>query len=274
MDKTELLQKIKEAAKDNIEVLNLFGNQLTALPPEIGLLTNLRELYLGRNQLTSLPTEIGQLTNLRELHLEGNQLTSLPTEIGQLTNLRELCLGRNQLTTLPAEIGQLTNLRELYLEGNKLTTLPVTIGLLSDLTILYIYDNKLTTLPTQIRELTNLLVLKLINDQRKNPPPAIVKQGFDAIMDYLNQTSGSITSMVLEDHKMPDIFNVSDEILGIAKHVLGYKKQNQLKLIIDPGTAPPEFVADFLSDISILYRMKGGSGINFTIENVGTLHGA
>ncbi len=34
-------------------------NQLTALPPEIGQLTNLQTLYLGDNQLTTLPPEIG-----------------------------------------------------------------------------------------------------------------------------------------------------------------------------------------------------------------------
>jgi Leucine-rich repeat (LRR) protein len=36
----------------------------TALPPEIGNLTNLTVLYLSGNQLTALPPEIGNLTNL------------------------------------------------------------------------------------------------------------------------------------------------------------------------------------------------------------------
>ena len=55
---------------------------------------------LDRNQLTALPPEIGQLTSLRDLTLDGNQLTALPPEIAQLAKLREL---KRALATKPAE---------------------------------------------------------------------------------------------------------------------------------------------------------------------------
>jgi len=57
---------------------DLSNRELTALPPEIAQLANLRELKLGGNRLTTLPPEIGQLTNLRRLALGGNRLTALP----------------------------------------------------------------------------------------------------------------------------------------------------------------------------------------------------
>jgi len=41
-----------------LEKLNLSCNQLTTLPPEIGLLTQLQNLHLSYNQLTTLPPEI------------------------------------------------------------------------------------------------------------------------------------------------------------------------------------------------------------------------
>jgi len=103
---------------------DLWNRELTVLPPEIGQLTNLRELALGGNRLTALPPEIGQLANLRRLALSGNRLTVLPPEIGQLTRLETLRLDGNQLTALPPEIGQLTRLGTLALGGNQLTTLP------------------------------------------------------------------------------------------------------------------------------------------------------
>ena len=42
----------------------------------------------------------------------------------------------------------------------------------------------------------------------------------------------------------------------------------KLHIDIDPGTAPPEEIADILSDLSILYRLYGGSGITFTLDGV------
>ena len=48
-----------------VDVLNLYENQLTSLPEEIGLMTGLKTLYLMRNQLTSLPEEIGLMTGLK-----------------------------------------------------------------------------------------------------------------------------------------------------------------------------------------------------------------
>ncbi len=65
-------------------------------------------LSLGYNNLNgSIPPEIGQLSNLQNLYLGGNQLTSLPIEISQLSSLWDLFLGGNPLTTLPSEVCQL-----------------------------------------------------------------------------------------------------------------------------------------------------------------------
>jgi len=83
------------------------GGLIGEIPPEIGNLTNLRELNLTSNQLTGeIPPEIGNLTNLEYLSLWDNQLSGeIPSEIGNLINLRKLYLSRNQLTgEIPEEI--------------------------------------------------------------------------------------------------------------------------------------------------------------------------
>jgi Leucine-rich repeat (LRR) protein len=73
--------------------LDLYYNQLTVLPPEIGNLSNLDFLDISDNQLTSLPLEIGSLSNLVELHLEDNPFTSpVPPSITNLNKLNNLSL--------------------------------------------------------------------------------------------------------------------------------------------------------------------------------------
>src|SRR6266566_4256985 len=101
-------------------ILDLRNRDLTALPPEIGRFTSLRELWLDGNQLSALPPEIGRLTSLQVLRLRKNQLSALPPEIGQLTSLHVLRVGGNQLKVLPPELGRLTWLQELDVHGNPL----------------------------------------------------------------------------------------------------------------------------------------------------------
>ncbi len=177
------IDRIRQAADSRAETLDLSNLGLTSLPPEIGQLTNLKELnifcntqsttymtatgkmehkniYSGR-ELANLPPEIGQLASLTQLNLMGNRLTSLPPEIGQLASLTQLNLMGNQLTSLPPEIGQLTNLTCLYLNENLLTILPPEIGQLANLTYLYLNENLLTSLPPEIGQLTSLTQLEL-----------------------------------------------------------------------------------------------------------------
>ena len=115
-----VMQLIREAYERNLTELDLSGNQLTQLPPEITELKNLTTLNLSWNQLTQLPPEITELKNLISLDLSGNQLTQLPPEITELKNLTTLNLSWNQLTQLPPEITELKNLISLDLSKNPL----------------------------------------------------------------------------------------------------------------------------------------------------------
>jgi small GTP-binding protein len=161
MTNEELLKVIEEAKASRATELDLSGNQLASLPPEIGQLTNLIWLDLSRNQLSSLPTELCHLKKLTVLYLGGNQLTTLPLEISQLKNLQRLHLGGNQLASLPPEICQLTKLKRLNLNGNQLTTLP-----------------------PEICQLTSLTALNLSGNPLNSPPYEIAEQGIEAIREY------------------------------------------------------------------------------------------
>jgi len=171
--KAETSDKIRECFTQQNLYLNLRSCGLTTLPPCIGMLKHLQELYLSKNQLSSLPPEIGQLRHLQILELSNNQFTQLPAEMGQLNNLRTLNLDDNHLTQFPTQIVQLNNLQTLKLCNNRLAKLPAEIGQLSNLQTLNLDDNPLAQLPAQIGQLINLQELSLNSNQLTQLPSEI-----------------------------------------------------------------------------------------------------
>lgn len=138
-----------------LRILDLTNNQLLEfLPPEIGMLTTLNKLDLrnaGQN-LTALPEEIGDLPAIRELLINNTKLSQLPTTIGNLQTLEVLQLNSNQLVSLPSTIGNLSSLQSLFLNGQligasnekTLTSLPMEINNLTQLTSLYVTSNAIS----------------------------------------------------------------------------------------------------------------------------------
>ncbi|MBE7383544.1 MAG: leucine-rich repeat domain-containing protein [Leptolyngbya sp. SIO1E4] len=173
MARDPLQRLIDQAAAEGWTALDLGRNQLRKLPPEIGQLTNLRQLNLGSNQLSTLPPEIGQLIHLRQLDLRSNQMRMLPPEIGRLTKLQQLDLSYNQLRSLPPEIGQLINLQKLDLGSNQLSILPPEIRQLTNLQQLDLFNNQLQALLPEIRQLIHLQQLDLSYNQLRALPPEI-----------------------------------------------------------------------------------------------------
>ncbi len=113
MTPDELIALIDRAAEEGWTELDLSGQGLTVLPPEIGKLTQLETLILGKcgeggngridgkqkticpntywvTMLTTLPLEISQLESLSKLNLSGNPLAGILASVFQLPNLASL----------------------------------------------------------------------------------------------------------------------------------------------------------------------------------------
>jgi Leucine-rich repeat (LRR) protein len=147
----------------NLEELWLSANQLSgSIPPELGNLSNLLDLFLYDNQLSgSIPPELGNLGNLEELSMPFNQLSgSMPPELGNLGNLMHLDLSSNQLSgSIPAELGDLNNLGAIRLNFNHLSGgIPPELGNLGNLVGLNLEANRLSgNIPSSLTNLTNLI---------------------------------------------------------------------------------------------------------------------
>ncbi|KAF3068107.1 Leucine-rich repeat-containing protein 40 [Trichoderma lentiforme] len=111
-----------------LEVLDVHGNQVTALPPNVEGLSRLRVLNLSENNFESLPFEGLSKLPLAELDLKKNKLsgTLIDGSVGSLPMLQSLDISVNRLTRLmPADTSiSLPLVHTLTLSMNRLQELP------------------------------------------------------------------------------------------------------------------------------------------------------
>lgn len=106
----------------HVESAVLHHNQLSRLPGNLKLFSNLRVLDVSNNGLTVLPNVLEYLS-LNTLIARNNHLNndSLPKCFSKCEALRELNLSGNRLQQFPEQILEFTNLKFLYLGGNGMT---------------------------------------------------------------------------------------------------------------------------------------------------------
>eukprot|EP00164_Ancoracysta_twista_P006104 GFYU01008429.1.p1 GENE.GFYU01008429.1~~GFYU01008429.1.p1 ORF type:complete len:1013 (-),score=190.68 GFYU01008429.1:85-3123(-) len=149
--------------------LSFDDNLVVALPPAIGLLTGLEELYGNNNHLDALPDELFSLTALSYLSLEGNHLAELSEQVAKLTRLKEVHLSSNQLEQVPSSLFELGHLCKISLSDNQLKTIPP-FGSLTQLQDLTLHNNQLEELPLSFVTLKSLRWLSLDNNRLSRLP--------------------------------------------------------------------------------------------------------
>lgn len=73
----DLNKEFLKARDEGISRLNLSKNNITIVPPSIKECSHLVELYLYGNKISALPSEIGVLTALQTLALNENQVCQI-----------------------------------------------------------------------------------------------------------------------------------------------------------------------------------------------------
>ncbi|MBS0372322.1 MAG: protein kinase [Proteobacteria bacterium] len=151
---TEFPPEILELA-DTLEVLDLSGNRLASLPPELSRLHRLRILFCSGNPFTVLPEVLGECPRLEMVGFKSCDLHTVPMA-ALPARLRWLILTDNAIADLPAAIGHCAGLQKLMLAGNRLRALPDAMAACTGLELLRISANRLTALPAWLFELPRL----------------------------------------------------------------------------------------------------------------------
>ncbi len=224
---------------DRVKQIDLTRNNLVGvIPPEIGDLTAVTNLYLNENKLSgSIPPEMGNLTLCERLYLTNNQLTgAIPPEIGNLASVEYLYMGNNQFIGLiPPEIGDLSNLSDFYLYGCQLTgSIPPEICNCKNLVGLYLYSNQLTgSIPPEIGNLTNLMFLSLQENQLTGSIPSEIgnMKELRRFSFHTNQLSGSIPSEIGNLTKLAYLFIHHNQLTGaVPEQIINATKLEQIHI--------------------------------------------
>ncbi|KAH7175431.1 hypothetical protein EDB81DRAFT_705375 [Dactylonectria macrodidyma] len=159
-----------------LEILDVHGNNISALPRNIENMTHLRILNLGENSFESLPFDGLATLPLTELNVRKNKLTGTLIEepIDSLPQLQTLDASANQLARLvPLGSGiQLPVMHSLSLSMNRLQGLPDMTSWASLLT-LTVDENSISSIPNSFLGLEKLRHADFSSNDIRVVPPEI-----------------------------------------------------------------------------------------------------
>lgn len=141
--------------KETLEVLDLTGNQLSALPDELAGFGKLRIIFCSENRFTELPEVLGRCPALTMVGFKANQIVTVSAK-ALPAGLRWLILTDNAIEQLPDELGQCEALQKLMLAGNRLPELPASLANCRKLELLRIAANRIECFPEWLLSLPRL----------------------------------------------------------------------------------------------------------------------
>ncbi|WP_421327020.1 leucine-rich repeat-containing protein kinase family protein [Aeromonas veronii] len=141
--------------KETLEVLDLTGNQLSALPDDLAGFGKLRIIFCSENRFTELPEVLGRCPALTMVGFKANRIATVSAK-ALPAGLRWLILTDNAVEQLPDELGQCGALQKLMLAGNRLRELPASLANCRNLELLRIAANRIERFPEWLLSLPRL----------------------------------------------------------------------------------------------------------------------
>lgn len=145
---------------DTLEVLDLSGGTLTALPDDFDRLAKLQVLFCSGNRFVRLPPVLGGCEALSQVGFRGMALREVPGE-ALPPRLRWLTLTDNRIEHLPDALGERPWLQKLMLSGNRLRALPAGLEDAERLELVRLAANRFEAIPAWLGALPSLAWVSL-----------------------------------------------------------------------------------------------------------------
>ncbi|GJN82237.1 hypothetical protein PLIIFM63780_005776 [Purpureocillium lilacinum] len=173
------------ASLELLEMLDVHGNNLSALPLSMEKLSRLRILNLSENHLESLPFDALAKMSLTELTVKKNRLsgTLIQDSVGMLPCLQSLDASSNQLTQLisPDTSISLPAVHAVSLSMNRLRALP-DMSSWTNLLTLAVDENSIATIPNSFTGLEKLRHADFASNDIRVVPPEISRMAALAVL--------------------------------------------------------------------------------------------
>lgn len=140
---------------DTLEILDLGGGALSALPDDMNRLRKLRVLFCSGASFERLPASLGDCPSLSQVGFRATGMREIPGE-ALPRRLRWLTLTDNCIERLPEEIGHRPHLQKLMLAGNRLKSLPASLAQADSLELARLSSNGFESLPPWLANLPRL----------------------------------------------------------------------------------------------------------------------
>lgn len=240
----------------NLEILDLHGNNVSALPKGVGNMSRLRILNLAENDVMSLPFDELAKLPLTELILRKNKLSgTLIEDADSLPQLQTLEASMNQLERL-VPLGQaidLPVLHSLSLSMNRLQGLPDMTTWTSLLT-LTVDENSISSIPNSFTTLDKLRHADFSSNDIRVVPPEIAR------MDSLGMIR--LTGNPLRDKKFVSITTeeLKEVLNGRLEPPPPYQEPSR-----PVQTGIPDFIADSKAEMEA--RDNGTDSYNSDVDD-------
>ncbi|KAM0816865.1 hypothetical protein AB5N19_02667 [Seiridium cardinale] len=168
---------------ENLEILDLKGNEISALPDGFERLTRLRVLNVNENAFESLPFETLAKLPLIELLAHKNRLagTLIDVEVEALSQLQTIDVSSNQLSLVALGPISMPSLLQLTISRNRLQSLP-DIGSWKSLLTLNADENSIAAIPDGFMTLESLKSADFTSNDIRIIPPEIARMGSLALL--------------------------------------------------------------------------------------------